>query len=125
MTSNPSQVARARSERYAQWVKAAPATCAALIIAALVSAYEFRPNLLVVVGPFAGGLAFFFSWRAALHERDTSALAHALVGLVVAMSGVVFAGDVDRWVMFSQSFPWLGLGLFLPIWFARSNHPHS
>ncbi|WP_140637484.1 hypothetical protein [Methylibium rhizosphaerae] len=123
MTSDPSQVAMARSERYAQWEKASAGTCVALVIAALVSVYEFRPDLLVVAGPFAGGLAFFFSWRAALQERDTSAIAHAIVGLVVAMSSVVFAGDADRWVMFSQSFPWLGLGLFLPIWFARSSHP--
>ena len=123
MTSDPSRVAQARSERYAQWEKASAATCVALVIAALVSAYEFRPNFLVIAGPFAGGLAFFFSWRSALQERNTSALAHAIVGLVVAMSGVVFAGDADRWVMFAQSFPWLGLGLFLPIWFARGNHP--
>ena len=125
MTSDPSQAARARSERYTQWEKAAPGTCAALVIAALVSAYEFRPNLLVIIGPFVGGLAFFFSWRAALQERHTAALAHVLVGLVVTMSGVVFAGEVDVWIMFSQSFPWCGLGLFLPIWFVRRNHSES
>jgi hypothetical protein len=123
METDPPQVTKARAARYAQWENAAPATCVALIIAALVSAYEFRPPLLVVVGPFIGGLALFFSWRAALLERQGTALAHALVGLVIAMSGVVFAGDVERWVMFSQSFPWLGLGLFLPILISRQHCP--
>ena len=119
MESDPSQAARAPTERYAQWERAAPATCAALAVAALVSAYTFRPNPFVIVGPFVGGLAFFFCWRAALLERHSRALIHALVGIVIAMAGVVFAGDTAILVMFSQSFPWLGLGLFLPIWFTR------
>lgn len=123
MESDLSQVARSRAERYAHWEKAAPAICAALVVAASVATYTFRPNLFVIVGPFIGGLAFFFSWRAALLERHSVALAHALVGIVVAMSGVVFAGEVGIVVVFSQSFPWLGLGLFLPIWFARRHHP--
>lgn len=125
MEFDPSQVVKARAERYAQWEKAAPATCAALVVAALVSVYEFHPGFFVVAGPFIGGLAFFFSWRAALLERLGTALAHALVGLVMSLSGVVFAGDVGRLVMFSQSFPWLGLGLFLPILFSRGRHPAS
>lgn len=125
MQVDQSQVAKARAERYAQWEKAAPATCAALIVAALVSAYEFRPGFLVVAGPFIGGLACFFSWRAALLERLGTALAHALVGLFMSLSGVVFAGDVEGWVMLSQSFPWLGLGLFLPILFFRRRRAAS
>lgn len=123
MELDPSHDARARTERYAQWEKAAPLTCVALAIAAMVSAYTFRPNPFVIVGPFIGGLAFFFCWRAALHERDSRALAHAVAGIIAAMSGVVFAGNVGKLVMLSQSFPWLGLGLFLPIWFARRRHP--
>lgn len=123
MDPDQSQIARARTERYAQWQKAAPVTCAALALAASVSAYTFQPNLFVIVGPFIGGLAFFFCWRAALLERHSRALVHALVGIIVAMAGVVFAGDVSRSVMFAQSFPWLGLGLFLPIWFTRRSHP--
>ncbi len=123
MEPQPSQVAKVRAERYAQWERTAPATCAALVVAASVAAYTYRPNLFVVAGPFIGGLAFFFSWRAALLDRHNVALVHALVGVVVAMSGVVFAGEVGAIVMFSQSFPWLGLGMFLPIWFSRRCSP--
>lgn len=119
MEFDPSQGAKALTERYAQWERAAPATCVALAVAALVSAYTFRPNPFVIVGPFVGGLAIFFCWRAALLQRHSTALTHALVGTVIAMAGVVFAGDIGILVMFCQSFPWLGLGLFLPIWFTR------
>jgi len=119
MEHQPSEIARVRNERYAQWQKSAPITCAALAIAALVSAYTFRPNPLVIGGTFFGGLAVFLSWRSALLERHNVAVAHMLAGIILALSGAVFAGNVGRWVMFSQSFPWFGLGLFLPIWFTR------
>jgi hypothetical protein len=118
----PPQVARVRRERYAQWEKAAPITCLALAVAAAVSAYTYRPSPLVVAGTFMGGLASFFSWRSALLERHGSALAHAMVSILLGLSGVVFAGQVSRMVMFAQSFPWLGLGLFLAIWFNRRSH---
>ena len=123
MNLSPPEVAKLRRERYMQWEKAAPITCLAPAIAAVVSAYTYRPSPLVVGGTFMGGLAAFFSWRSALLERHGSALAHALVSIFLGLSGVVFAGQVSSTVMFAQSFPWLGLGLFLTIWLnRRGNH---
>lgn len=116
---HPAEVAQVRRERYSQWEKAAPITSIALAVASAVSAYTYRPSPLLVGGTFMGGLAAFFVWRSALLERYSAALVHAFVSIFLGFSGIVFAGQVSKAVMLAQSFPWLGLGLFLAIWFNR------
>jgi len=123
MNSNPSRHDTERRERFAQWEKAAPVSCAAMAIAAAVSTFAFRPSFLLVCGTFMGGLAIFFSWRAALAERFNAALAHALVGIILTLSGAVFAGKVPKLVMFAQGLPWVGFGLFFGILFIRRTSP--
>lgn len=119
MGLDPHQVAKVRNERYAQWEKSAPVTCVVLAIAAVVSAYLFRPHLLVIFGPFIAGIAIFFSWRAALQEHHKKTLVYIVTGIIFAAPGLVFAGNVSKSVMLAQSFPWLLLGLFVPIWVVR------
>jgi hypothetical protein len=119
MNPDPSHHNAEKHARFAQWEKAAPISCAALAIAAVASAFAFRPSFLLVCGTFMGGLAIFFSWRAALAERYNATLAHALVGIVLALSGAVFAGHAPRPVLFAQAFPWVGFGLFFGILFIR------
>ena len=123
MNSDPSRFNTEARERFAQWEKAAPVSCAAMAIAAALSTFAFRPSLLLVCGTFMGGLAIFFSWRAALAERYNATLAHALVGIVLALSGIVFAGRVPRLVMLAQALPWVGFGLFFGILFIRRSSP--
>lgn len=122
MNLNPHHVSKARKERYAQWERAAPVTCIVVAIAAVVSAYFFRPNILVIVGPFVAGIANFLSWQAGLQEHNEKVLIFAVISMILAMAGVVFAGNVSLLVMIAQSFPWVLLGLFVPIWFARNRN---
>jgi hypothetical protein len=99
----------------AQRKRLALVICAAVGLAAVISAYAFRPALLVVCGSFLGGLAGFYSWRAALRGHAATALAHALVSLTLALSAVVFAGQVTELVMLAQALPWLAFGLLFGI----------
>jgi CHASE2 domain-containing sensor protein len=86
---------------------------------ALIAQFVFNPSLLVVGGCFFGGNVIFLAWRASLVEKTNLTIVYAVIGLMVSSSGVIFSGRVPLPVLMAQSFPWLGVGLFLGILVAR------
>lgn len=122
MSLDPHQFAKVRNERYAQWEKSAPVACVVLAIAAVVSAYLLRPNLLVIAGLFIAGIANFFSRRALLQDNYQKSLVYVVVIIIFAMPSLMFVwnlSNVSKSVVLVQTFPWFTLGLFGPIWVVR------
>jgi len=108
-----------RQERYSQWERSAPLTFAVLLAMAVVAQFVFSPSLLVASGCFLGGTVIFFAWRASLVEKTNLTIGYAIIGLLFSFSGFIFSGRVPIPVLMAQSFPWLGVGLFLGILVAR------